>query len=232
MPRIVADGQKAVGPLIRATNEAIDNKDGYTRMNTMKHATFCLACIGGPEAERFLSDLVKQHANPSDFYDVKWYRGACFAYARCAGPRAANDLVVLFENMPHTEERDDRTFLLVALAVTASKYGVAFVLDHMDLLFKYVNNSGWEGNQRRVVQAVAECLVFGTDPKALTQLPVFRDMGLMGSTWLAEPRPSDYNSEFFWTESSENRLRSPEEIEAAWRVDSASIHKRWADLLK
>jgi hypothetical protein len=231
MPRIVADGEKAVGPLIRATNEAIDNKDRYTRMNTMKHATFCLGCIGGYEAERFLSELVKQHANPSDFYDVKWYRGACFAYARCAGPRAANDLVVLFENMPHTEERDDRAFLLVALVVTGSKRGVAYTLDHMDLLLKGMKYGG-NGSDLRVVQAAAECIVFGTDPKALTQIPVYRDWELMGAVWLAEPRPNDYTSEFFWTASSEKRLRPTEEIEAAWRKDAASIQKRWADLLK
>jgi hypothetical protein len=230
MPRIVADGDKAVGPLIRATNEALGNKDGFTRKNTMTHATFCLGCIGGSEAEKFLSELVKQHANPSDFYDVKWYRGACFAYARCAGPRAADDLVKLFENMPYTEEKDDRAFLLVALVVTASKQGVAFALEHMDLLLKGMD--GREMNQKRVVQATAECLVFGTDPKALTQIPLYRDCGLMGAVWLAEPRPNDYTSEFFWTESSENRLRPTEEIEAAWRKDSASIQKRWADLLK
>ena len=232
MPRIVANGQEAVGPLIRATNEALGNKDGYTRANTIKHATFCLGCIGGPEVEDFLSELVKQHANPSDFCDLLWYRGACFAYARCAGPRAANDLMVLYENMPHTEERDDGTFLLVALALTASKQGVAFTLEHMELLFRYMNDTGWDGNQRRVVQAAAECLVFGTDPKALLQIPVYRDCGLEGAIWLAEPRPNDYTSEFFWTASSENRLRPTEEIEAAWRKDSASIQQRWADLLK
>jgi hypothetical protein len=199
-------------------------------MNTMKHATFCLGCIGGSEAEKFLSELVRQHANPSDYHDLKWYRGACFAYARCAGPRAANDLVVLFENMPHTKERDDRTFLLVALTVTASEQGVAFALDHMDLLLKGMN--GWEGSESRVIQSAAECLVFGADPKALRQIPVYRDWGLMGAVWLADPRPNDYTSEFFWTESSEKRLRPTEEIEAAWRKDSASIQKRWADLLR
>jgi hypothetical protein len=136
----------------------------------------------------------------------------------------------LFENMPHTKERDDRTFLLVALTVTASEQGVAFALDHMDLLLKGMN--GWEGSESRVIQSAAECLVFGADPKALRQIPVYRDWGLMGAVWLADPRPNDYTSEFFWTESSEKRLRPTEEIEAAWRKDSASIQKRWADLLR
>jgi hypothetical protein len=231
MPSIVADGQKAVGPLIRAADEAIGNRDGYTRMNTMKHATFCLGRIGGFEVEEFLSELVKQHANPSDYYDRTWYRGACLAYARCAGPRAANDLVVLFENAPATEERDDRAFLLVALAMTASNQGVAVALDHMDLLLERMKRGG-NASEMRVFQAATERLVFETDPKALTQIPAYRDSWLVGAVGLAEPRPNDYMSEFFWTKSSEDRLRPTEEIEAAWRKDSTSIRKRWADLLK
>jgi hypothetical protein len=231
MPRIVAHGQEAVGALIHATNEAIGDTDDFRRMNTLKNTTFCLACIGSPEAEEFLAELLEEHANPSDFYDVRWYEGACFAYARCAGPRAVNDLVTLFEKMPRTEERDERVFLLVALAVTASKRGVAFTLDHMELLFKGME-SGRNGSKMRVAQATAECLVFGTDPKALTQIPVYRDCVVAGAVWLAEPRPNDYTSEFFWTESSENRLRPTREIEAAWKKDPASIRKRWADLLQ
>jgi hypothetical protein len=84
----------------------------------------------------------------------------------------------------------------------------------------------------RVVQATAERLVFGTDPKALTEIPAYRDCGLMGAVWLAEPRPNDYTSEFFWTQTSEDQLRPPEEIGEAWKNDSASIQKRWEDQLK
>lgn len=231
MPRIMADGEKAVQPLIRATNEALANNDGYTRMNTVSHATFCLACIGGPEVEKFLSELIKQHANPSDYYDLKWYKGACVAYARCAGPRAVDDLVALFERMPHTEERDDRVFLLVALTATGSKRGVAFTLDHMDLLLKGMDLGGL-GSDMRVAQTAAERLVFGTDPQALTEIPAYRDCLLVGATWLAEPRPNDYTSEFYWTEASENSLRSTKEIGEAWKKDSVSIQKRWADHFK
>ncbi len=230
MPRIVADGPKAVGPLIRATSEAITDWDKFRRMNAVKNATFCLACIGGPEVEEFLAELVKKHAYPSDYYDLKWYEGACFAYARSAGPRAADDLATRFDGMPHAETRDDRAFLLVALAVTRGKRGVAFTLDHMELLLKQMEGGG-NGSRIRVVQATAECLVFGTDPNALARIPVYRDWVLGGAVWLAEPRPNDYTSEFFWTESSENGLRPAREIVAAWKQHSASIRKRWADSL-
>lgn len=231
MPRIVADREKSIQPLIGAIKEALNNTDGYTRMNTVKHATFCLACIGGPEIETFLSQLLTQRATPSDYCDLNWYKGTCFAYARCAGPRAVDDLVTLFEKMPHTDERDDRVFLLVALTMTGSKRGVAFTLDHMDLLVQQMDGGG-DGSEMRVAQAAAECLIFGTDPELLPKIPAYRDCVLMGATWLAEPRPNDYTSEFYWTESSENGLRSPKEIEAAWRKDYALIKKRWADQFK
>jgi hypothetical protein len=228
MPKIVAQGDKAVGPLIRAVNAAVNDKDEFTKMNTLRNATFCLACIGGPDAEQCLSDLLKQHANPSDFYDIRWYQGACFAYARCAGPKAVEDLVALFENMPKTEKTDDRWFFVVALAMTGSKQGIAFALDHMELLFDQME-SGGNGSDMRVAQTTAERLVFEISPKALTQIPAHRDWVLVGATWRADPRPNDYTSQFFWTESSQKLLRPTQEIKAAWRREGSSTRKRWAE---
>jgi hypothetical protein len=223
MPRIVAEREKAVEPLEATIDRALKDRDGYSRGNTVANATFCLGRIGGLKVEVYLSELLKQHANPDDYYDLRWYRIAAYSYARCAGPRAVDDLTALFEKMPHNKEKDDRAFLLVALAMTGSGRGVAYALDHMDLLLHQM--------EAKVAQATAGALVFGDDPEALRKIPAYRDCLLVGRVSVAAPRPNDYNSEFFWTEATERGLRPIEEIEAAWKKDSASIRKHWADKL-
>jgi hypothetical protein len=231
MPGIVAHGPDAVRPLIQATNDALENDDTYTQVNTVVNATFCLAQIGGPESEAFLSALLRQRSEPSDFVGHQLLKAACFAYSRCAGPRAVNELITVFERRPTTKDSDDRWIPLVALVITGSKQGVAFALDHMELLLRQME-SGGDGNEMRVVQSALECLVMGSDPKALTEIPVYRDCQLMGATWYAEPRPDDYNSEFFWIASSEARLHPSQELALKWKENSASICKRWAELLE
>lgn len=231
MPRIVGNGQKAVEPLIAATNEALGSSDEFRRLYTIGNASFCLGRIGGPEAEDFLSGLLKRQAIPDNYCDIRWYKQACFAYARCAGPRAVDDIVALFEKSPHTTEKDDRAFFLVALAITGSRRGVAFALDHMDLLLQQMENSS-DGSDISRIQATAQALVFGKDAHDLMDVPVYRDGLLVGNVSVVDPRPNDYASEFYWTESSRSGLRTPAEIEAAWKKDPAAIKKRWADLLQ
>jgi hypothetical protein len=230
MPEIVARGEEAVGPLIEATNEAMANDDSYTRTNVVVHGTFCLARIGGPEAEKFLAGLLKQHRDPDDFGYRHGFEAVHFAYARCAGPRAVNDLIRVFEEMPPDADIDNRWIPLIALLTTGSREGMVFVLDHMELLLDRMAH-GIDGNERRVLQAALGCLVFGADPQALKEIPVYRGVELMGATSVAEPRLKDYNSEFFWIASSESLLHPEQEIKAAWEGNSASIRKRWMEQL-
>lgn len=231
MPAIVARGEEAVVPLIEATNEAMANDDQYYRSNIVVHASFCLSQIGGPDAEKFLADILKQHREPDDFGYRHGYKAVHFAYARCAGPRAVQDLIHVYERMPKDAEQNDRWIPLVALLTTASKEGVAYVLDHFDDLLDQMEHA-WDGNEQRVLQAATECVVFGDDPRALKKIPVYREVSLMGFTSVAEPRPNDYNSEFFWIPSSKAQLREEEEIRSAWENDSAAIRNRWMDLLE
>jgi len=231
MPGIVARGEDAVEPLVQAARDALDNDDDYVRGNILIASTFCLAGIGGRQAEQFLAELLNERVDFADVSDRRWHKAACFSYARCAGPRAADDLVALFQRMPHRENGDDRWVPLVALAITGSREGVLFVLDHMDLLLRGLEWGG-DGNERRVLQAAAEALVLGSDVRLLREIPAYRAVFLVGAIWRAEPRPNDYTFEFFWTRSSESRLRPPEEIAATWKKDSAAIRKRWAELLQ
>jgi hypothetical protein len=115
--------------------------------------------------------------------------------------------------------------------ITASKEGVAYVLDHFDDLLDQMEHAG-DGNEQRVLQAATECVVFGDDPQALKKIPVYREVSLMGFTSVAEPRPNDYNSEFFWIPSSEAQLRQEDEIRSEWEKNSVEIRKRWTDLLE
>ncbi|RMD65230.1 hypothetical protein D6833_03265, partial [Candidatus Parcubacteria bacterium] len=177
MPKIVAHGEDSIAPLIQATNKAMANDDPYARSNVVVHATFCLAQIGGPEAEQFLAGLLKRYREPDDFGYRRGYKAVHFAYARCAGPRAVNDLIRVFEEMPPGAEQDERWIPLVALLVTGSRRGVEFVLDHMDLLLDRMEH-GVDGNETRVLQAALGRLVFGTDPQALKEIPVYRDVAL------------------------------------------------------
>ena len=112
-----------------------------------------------------------------------------------------------------------------------SKDGVVFVLDHFELLLDRMEHAG-DGNEQRVLQASLGCLVFGSDPHALTDIPAYRGVKLMGATSVAEPRPNDYNSEFFWISSSEANLREGKEIRSEWENNSATIRKRWMDVLE
>ena len=231
MPAIVSRGSDAVEPLILAATTALNNEDLYARKNMLIGITFCLGRIGGDKAESFLAQLVKQHMDSTDWYDRRWQRSACFAYARCAGPRAMNDLVALFEKTPHTEDRDERWVPLVALAMTGSKSGVSFALDHMSILFDGMEGGG-NSDEMSIVQAAAERLVFGSDPQALAEIPVYREVTLMGATWLANPRPNDYTSEFYWTDASQSKIRVTSEILSTWKDRSAAIRKRWDERLK
>jgi hypothetical protein len=208
MRKIVAKEQEAVDPLIREVQRALDDKESIVRKDIITHATFCLAYIGGPKAEKFLADLVKRHADPGDS-DFPWYTSACLSYAHCAGPRAVDDLTALFEKTTITEHSNVRTCLLAALAITGSRRGVAFVLDHMELLLQ--QSGGW--SEEWIVEPVAECLVFGDDPTALTKIPICQVF-----------RPRDA------VESSEPHTIA--EIASAWKKDSTSIRNRWTQKFK
>lgn len=230
MPQIVARGDDAVGPLIQATNKALADDDTYYRSNVVVNATYCLSRIGGPEAEEYLVRLLNEHRNPDDFGYRRAYEGVHFAYARCAGPRAVTELIRLFKVTPTDEDGDDRWIPLLALLLTGSGQGVAYVLDNFQILLDRMARTV-DGNERRVLQAATGCVVFGDDPEALKDIPVYRGVSLMGDTSVAEPRPNDYNSEFFWIPTSEANLREEKEIRLEWEKNSASIRNRWSKLL-
>ena len=174
--------------------------------------------------------MIRQQPPPKDWLELQWYKDVCFAYARCAGPRAVNDLVALFEKLPHDKDDDRRWVPLTALAVTGSKQGVLFVLDHMSPLLNQAETTS-DGSAAKVIQATADYLVFGSDRQGLVGIPVFRDTLLVGDTRFAD-NPADYASQFFWTETTEKQPRPMQEIKAAWQKDSTSVRKRWAELLK
>lgn len=230
MPGIVAHGTDAVHPLIQATHSYSECDHTNAHMNTVVNATFCLARIGGRESEAYLSTVVAQNSEPHDYVSHRLCKAACFAYARCAGPRATKDLVTVYQRMSAAKDPNDSWIPLLALLVTGSEEGVNFVLDHLELLITQMEDGG-DDNETHVLQAALGCLVFGSDPSALTRIPLYRDCRLSGATWLAESRPNDYNSDFFWTASSEASLHTRQEIVSEWRRDCASIRKRWTGLL-
>jgi len=226
MPGIVADGDKAVAPLIRACREAIAGDDLFERANVLEHATYCLERIGGPEAEAFLADLVRRHVAADDFHDRRWYRHVCYSYARVAGPRAVPDLVDAFERMPATARSDDRACVLVALTMTACAPGVGFTLDHMDVLLREMHEQ--EDSRSRAARAAAEALVFGVEPDSLKLIPAHRFGVLIHLGVHPKSPPNDFSSEFFWTDADDRGRRKLKAIEAGWTKDSAIIRERWS----
>ena len=229
-PKIVARGQEAVPSIIESAERALHGEDEFVRMHTMTNASFCLGCIGGPDAEQFLGDVVRQQPPPKDWLELQWYKDVCFAFARCAGPKAVNDFVAMFDKLSHDEERDRRWVPLTALAATGDKRGVLFVLEHMDQLLDYAETTS-DGTAAKVIQVTVDRLVFGSDRQALVGIPVFRDTLLVGDTRFVDD-PDNYASQFFWTDTTEKQLRSTQVIKAAWQKDSTSIRKRWAEWLK
>ncbi len=157
-------------------------------------------------------------------------QGRLFRICPLCRPRAVNDLVALFDRLPHDKDDDRRWVPLTALAVTGNRHGVLFVLDHMDQLLDQAETTS-DGTAAKVIQATADYLVFGSGRQGLVGIPVFRDTLLAGDTRFADD-PDDYASQFFWTDATEQQLRPTQEIKAAWQRDSASIRKRWAELLK
>lgn len=230
MPSIVARGEEAVDPLIGAIDSAMANGDSYRRSNTVVHATFCLSRIGGAKAAEYLANLLKQHREPDDYGYRRGFKAVHFAYARCVGPQAVSGLIDAFEKSPVTKDRDDRWIPLVALLLTGSREGVMFVLDHFEVLLDQMQGA-CDGNEASVLQAATGAIVYGDTVDALRAIPVYRDVSLMGDTKLAEARPNDYNSEFFWIPSSESSLRKVRAIASKWESNSVLIRNRWSELL-
>ena len=67
LPKIVARGQVAVRPIIKLAEQALHSEDEFVRMHTMTNTSFCLACIGGPDAEQFLGHVIRQQPPPKEW---------------------------------------------------------------------------------------------------------------------------------------------------------------------
>ena len=223
IPKILSYGQEAVPPLVEACDEALKDTEKYGCAYVVKNATFCLGCIGGKEAERFLGELIEKPPCLTDSQSPEWFYAACFAYARCAEARAMGHLTALFDGVPRNERRDDRCVVLGAMAFTGSREGIIFVFDHMDILLGPVRIGGYSP-EWAVARPVSESLVFGSDPNALRHLSVYSYRGVCGYGWYAEP-PSGTTDELEW--------RGPDtRIELEWRKNERVIRDRWNALVK
>ena len=235
MPRIVEAGPRAVELLLGPANEALQRHGRYagergrfSRSRRLLATAFCLGEIGGPQAEQWLAHVVRDHVGFEDYYCRTWQPAACYAYARCAHARAVNNLIRLYESLgPAEAQHDSRVCPLMALALTGSRRGVMFVLEHMDDLLQA---SAMDDSQEVIVRAVAQALVFGSDPASLENLPVHRELTLAGDTSVI--RRSAYAAEFYWTDASKDAIKPIAEVQAAWNADSQGIKRRWAEVLK
>lgn len=171
MPRIIRSGDEAVKPLIVACERAVERVDDLDNAFVVSRASFCLAKIGGPEAEQFVGKLVRERVDFSTgcVYS-EWAHHVCFAYAECAGDRAAPDLIALYERRGHGRWAESRYAVLAALVKTGGKVGVLFALDHIDELLALDED---DVSDYDCIAEVVDGLIDSHEPDELRRLPLY-----------------------------------------------------------
>ena len=77
-----------------ALTEALEKSTrdiSYVPTYTVTQACYCLARIGGPNAEKALREIVKRLGGRTEIDDGRWPLVACCSYGECAGTRAVPD---------------------------------------------------------------------------------------------------------------------------------------------
>lgn len=116
LPGLIAKGEPAVRPLIDASRRALARDDGRMAKRWVLGGTLhCLGRIGGPEAEAFLEEVVRERVDFADLMDGSWQKTACLAYAECAGKRGAPLLVEVHGRVGESAVREAREAVIEAI---------------------------------------------------------------------------------------------------------------------
>ena len=134
LPGLIAKGESAVPALIEASRRALDGESGLAKHWLLSGTLHCLGRIGGPGAEAFLEEVVRERLDFTDQEDVKWQKAACLAYAECAGARAVPLLKKIYEAHKDDAASDGRDAVLETLKKTGSEEAAAFVRDQEAVL--------------------------------------------------------------------------------------------------
>jgi hypothetical protein len=218
---LLRKGDAAVQPLIRASVEALQEENDPSRTWTLDPALFCLGRIGGPKAEAFLARVVTQRVRFKDYGDYHWQESACLAYAECARGRAVPDLVALYGRCTEDPAARLRWVPLVALARTASRDGISFVLDHMRTFWSRTLDGG------KPTQMTVAALVLKADPGEIAALPV---QGF-GRLFAGPPPPLGTRAEALSLLARYGGV-SISELRQQWERDKEAITAHWLTALE
>jgi hypothetical protein len=122
VPRLIARGEKAVGPLIEASKEEL--ADGTPDASRMEKILYCLGRIGGPDARDHLREIVERHVDFASCIDLWWQTSACFTLADLAGEEAVPSLRSLRGRLEVPSLKGWHWVPVVAAATTGTRSGV------------------------------------------------------------------------------------------------------------
>lgn len=183
---LVARGEEAVEPLIEVSKSALANPQGLATDRRAIPAVYCLGKIGGEKAAAHLASVFREKVAGSQRTDYPWQRAVCFAYAQTGGARAALDIIPLYRSVKPNSADDEYWIILAALAMTCSRPGAQFVMQHMDEL---VARAESRDDASVLAEAVVAAFLAMGPPEALRSLPAASLSGIRGFYYL-EPKTS------------------------------------------
>ena len=226
MPRIIRSGDEAVGPLIAECERAIKRVDHLDNAFAVSRASFCLAKIGGLQAEPYLGRLVRERVDFSTgcVYS-QWAHHVCFAYAECGGERAAPDLIALYDRSGQGRWVESRYAVLAALVKTGSKEGVLFALDHINELLVLDED---DVSDYDCVAEVVDGLIDSHDANELRKLPVYGRYLFGGLDRVPlESIRKDSPAELVTKLPPRSRIRWRNDVVPRWEAMGEATVRRW-----
>ena len=227
IPGLIRKGKAAVGPLVEASRQAFEIKSWPRRKWILDGTLFCLGRIGGADAEAFLSKVVAERVDFQDNMDSEWQKTACFAYAECAGARAVPALIEVFKRCEGDPAGGFNWVPLAALVRTASRDGVVFALDNMEVLVR----SAERGNNT-VARVAAGALLFMPSPVELAALPVQKHAKTDLSKWRSASSGVDTAFRTRLASFGEDPDFKPGYLWNTWEADGEKIRAYWVSALK
>ena len=194
VPRILHHGRESVPVLIRAARRCLE--DGNSRANAsflIPNVAFCLARLGGRDAQQFFHELLRESVEFRVAEDEEWELSVCLAGARLLEGDARDDLMALYRRMPENNisVKRNRATVLCAMALYAARHSVRCASAHFDQL---PGDGDYNCYSDAVVKTTARTLLFWSDPEALRAMPWFRLLVFWGHNAPGELTPREYQA--------------------------------------
>lgn len=183
----------------------------------MSVLTFCLGKICNQSSREYLRKLVREEVDFHEWDARGWQRHVCSAYAECAQGEAVPELASLYDRLQKDKSQDLAWLPIAAMVKTASRQGVRYALEHMDVLLERADNSD-------AAYAAAALIGMGS-------LDTLRDVPLYEpSHWLRLSSLSSHKSD--WDRSEISWFSHPSEesatkLRGTWQERRDEIRSYW-----